>query len=751
VLASRASTRLGLFSVLALVALWPVSGRAGSFNEFRDAQFLYAYEDAAVQTVREFGQLPLWNPYYCGGMYALGAPQARFASPAFLVSLLLGAGRAQVVIAFIMLVLGMEGCFRYLRERTASALGAALAAPVLGLNGFYATAYFNGWILIYGFALLPWILFGVLRTLRRDPWGLVLVSVGSAWMIGFGLHYAPLFALLYGFFEVLWAVGARLGKSQRLAERLGWLGVAGLFALGLSAFRLWPVAETMIHMPRIMAGAPGNSWTALGHALFARANPRFGNLALPGEFFFGLWPLPLVLLGLGRRRLWPAAVLAGVSVWSATGYAYSAGPYAWIRELPGFAFTRYPERFLWLACFYASLLVAGGIHGLVLVSRGRAWARPLVALAAIALALGYRDAVRNQHAALRGMQFSAPPPFHAQPFAQARGNRWLAGYYPPLARGSLSCLEGYAVAQSERLRGDLPQEEYLEDPSAGELRRTFWSPNRIELEAELVRGARVLVNQNWHAGWRASVGTVQAEEGLLAVDLPAGNHRLTLRFLPRSALGGVAVALTALVGLGLLVRRRKSRSRLFAQSELWWTLAGALGPLALGVLLRLAIPEASTPKPLLRNANGKPLLVDALPAQVNPLAVEFELPVRLEGVSFPQQLGAWGIGDFELYWRVTGSVPRAVGVFVHLEGPGGARLPADHEVIGASVFFQNAPRERRLRDAFSVDLSRAPRGKWSVYVGLWYASGDGGRVGIRAAPNTIAAEGRVLTGTFELR
>ena len=56
---------------------------------------------------------------------------------------------------------------------------------------------------------------------------------------------------------------------------------------------------------------------------------------------------------------------------------------------------------------------------------------------------------------------------------------------------------------------------------------------RIDLEVELSRPARVYVNQNWHPGWRSNVGEAVSDEGLLAVDLPAGTHEVSLRFLPR--------------------------------------------------------------------------------------------------------------------------------------------------------------------------------------------------------------------------
>jgi hypothetical protein len=516
-------------------------------------------------------------------------------------------------------------------------------------------------------------------------------------------------------------------------------------------FRLWPVAETMAQAQRIMAGAPGNSWDTLGHALFTRAVPRGGNLENEGVFFFGVSALPLVALGLGRLRLWPAAILAAVSAWAATGYAYGAGPFVWLRELPTFAATRYPERFLWFSCLYASVLAAGGVDLLVRLAHRWRHGWPGLVVAIVLFAGSYRASIKNFQAGLGGMWLAPPAPVMEQPFAQARGNRWLARYWGPLGRGTLSCHEAYPMAQSDRLRGDLPQEEYLVDPTTGSVSRAYWSPNRIDLRVDLSRPARVLVNQNWHPGWRASVGHALSDGGIIGVDLPAGHHDLVLRFLPRSALGGAAASLAALIGVVVLFRRARRGTGILAPRELRGTLLCTLGPLVVALGMRVAVPEPP-PLPLaLLNANRSPVLLDALPAEATALGADFEVPVRLEGALLPRGVSPARVGEFELFWRVTGKVSRSVGVFVHLEGPGGRRIHADHEVVGASTFFANAPRDRLLRDAFGIDLSTAARGEWRVYVGLWNASGDHQRIPAHV-PGQLNPNGdRVAVGTFELR
>ena len=747
-LASRAWLRLCAFSLLALAALWPALDQAASLNEFRDAQYLLLYEDVAVDTVLRYGELPWNNPYYCGGIYALGAPQSRFVSPTFLLSLLFGATRAQVVIAFSMTVLGMEGAFRWLRQQTGTVIGPWVVAPVLGLNGLFATAFFNGWIHFYGFALVPWVLWGVHLVLHGERRGWLATVIFASWMVGFGGTYAPLFTSLYVVLEVVRVLLRAHSKGQlRLAVRLGWLGSVALLCLGLSAVRLWPLVETMTQADRIMAGSPGNTLGTLARAVLSGAQAELGDAGISGAYYFGPFLLPLVLVGAVRRRAWFTAGVLAFSVWAATGYAYGKGPFVWLRQLPVFAVVRYPERFLFFAGLYAGLLACWGMALIIEVAqqrRARIVGIAAVLLAATASCVG---SVANTREFLRSVWWSPPPEVVDQPFAQARGNRWLASHVRALSRGSLSCQEAYPIAQSERLRGDLPQEEYLADPSAGTAKRRSWSPNRLRLDVQLTRPARLLVNQNYHPGWRSSIGRVVSADGLLAVDLPKGRHSVVLQFWPRSGIGGLAVSLTALGGLAVLYGRMRRKRNLWKGRDLPWTAASTLGPIAVGIGCWWLVPEPSAPATPLLNANRTRVVVPTLPKGVTPLDAEFAVPVRLEGARLPDHLSPSGVASFELYFQVTGDVPRSVGVFVHLEGPGQTRINADHEVVSASLFFRQAPQGKLLRDAFAVNLAEAPRGQWRAYAGLWHASGDGQRIPSRRP----AKQDRVFLGQFSVR
>ncbi|MCI0570081.1 MAG: hypothetical protein L0Y66_04955 [Myxococcaceae bacterium] len=743
--ARRVSASFGLrmlvFGALALWASWTPLGQAGGLNDFRDSHLLHSYEEAAVRTLTHFGQVPLWNPWSCGGLYALGNPQTRLASPTLLLSAAVGARRAEPLLLFAFLVVAMEGAFRYARLRARSTLGPFLAAPTFGLAGFFAIAWTLGWLNFLGFALLPWLLLGTAHAVRGRIGGVALVVGGFAWMLGFGGTYPVPLCALFVVLEALRGLFSRQLRARRLNALLV-LAATALLTLGACAFRLWPILETMQSAPRIMAGAPGHSLQTMARMLVWFPSAAGSNGGPAGIVYVG--PAIFVLVaaaGLTRRAAFPlvAAVLAG---WLAAGHAAIPSLFGLMRELPVLETLRYPERFLLPFSVYLCELGALGVTALLARARQLRWAqRAVVAVCALAVVGWAIQAPGFGMLSQRAMVVPAPTPVD-QPFAQARGNRWAQGYFLALNRGSIACGEAYPVPMSKALRGELPQEEALEDWSAGAALRRSWTPNRLDVEVDAKRPTVLRVNQNWHPGWKTSVGEVLSRDGLLAVSLPAGRHLVTLRFLPRSALGGAAVSALAATCLALLAWRTRRRGQLSGPEACVW----ALLPLAMWALLALLWHERPAP-PHRGNPDGTPILVETSPVDASHVGAHFDVPVELVAARVPSAPDARDILPVELYWRVTGGVPRSASIFVHVTGPG-KRKSADHDAVAGSYLLAHAPREQLLRDAFAVSTRDAEPGTWEVWVGLWHASGDHSRIPVRDAGGTTAPEARIRVGTF---
>jgi hypothetical protein len=739
---ARPSARLAFFALVTLVATWPLLATADSLNDFRDSQYFTLFEDAARLTVARFHQLPLWNPYYCGGTYLLGTPSARFVSPTFLLTLAFGVERADALIAFVMSVVGMEGVWRYARSRGASGFGAMLGAPAFALSGLFAHNPVLGWANFYSFELVPWAAFGLRMALTGSMRGAVLTALSLAWMIGHGGTYPAPMMLVIGAVELAgWLGGHRRWRKPRaIATAAGMAALAGLFSAGASLVRIWPVGQVLASGPRLLGTTEGHDLFDVGHLLFN------------GDFLVGVIALPVVLVAIARRRAWPMVVAVLLLLWIAMGYAAHPSIFEWMRKVPPYTMLRSPERFLALVALYYAALSGVGVRVLDAFGRKRRRARWLGVLACALLVANLVPLVVDQHRRLAERKLMAPPTTIESDFRQARGNRWLAAFYPGIGRGTLSCFDDYDIPQSAALRGDLPHDELLKDPAAGSVTRVAWSPNRIDLHVVISRPARVLVNQNWHPGWHPSVGTLADDDGRVAVDLPEGTHDLSLRFLPRSAIGGAATTVLALLACALAWRRwRGDRG---PQGRREWLIAFGLATapfLAAGVAMA-TMHEPSPPPPSLVTPAGDPIVSEP-PEETPRLGAKLEDNITLEAVTV-QLNGRSGEPSLavELDWHLGSPVERGLGVFIHIEGEGMETVNIDHVRISGVAPLETFPQGVTLRDVVPPLAIPMPKKKTTihVYVGLWRARGDGRRVKVLDGAGRNVRDDRIEAATFEL-
>jgi hypothetical protein len=254
----------------------------------------------------------------------------------------------------------------------------------------------------------------------------------------------------------------------------------------------------------------------------------------------------------------------------------------------------------------------------------------------------------------------------------------------------------------------------------------------------LKRPGTLLINQNYHPGWHSSVGTTVARDGLLAVELPAGEHELHVRFRPRSAVFGGLITLASIAfAYGWWTSRRR------------WILGAAVAVPMLLLSAFTLYPEPLPQEPPPTNADGSLVIVDALPPDVRPMRVELDLPIEILGSKAQRDIGE-GIGRVEVFWRLRGKLPSHLGISVHFESNKGRFVSADHDTFGASFLPHRAPRDVLLRDAAAAVLDSAPDETWRAYVCLWYTRGPHApeRVKIHDAGGTVIDKDRVLIGEF---
>lgn len=764
-LITRTPLRLSFFLLLAWVCALPVIAQAGGMNKFHDAQFLSAYERHARWTVLQFGQLPFWDPFSCGGMYGLAAPQTRYTSPLFLFSLGLGVDRAAALFAVLWPAFAMEGMFRYARSWGSSARAALLCAPLFPLSGFFATAWYVGWIQFLSFCGLPWILYGLRGALRGSRAGVYVCALSCLLTVGFGGTWTlPMGAPLCAFelFDALFCSRAELrtlalrtGQSSyralftRRARVVGLgLGLTALWVMAIGAVRLWPMLESVQATLRVMGGEPTPEYDSLLQQLFTLS--KGGENHDNGAFYIA----PLVLLSvlaLPYRRaalLWLAAL---AFAWLSLGHITEDAPFALLRKLPVYDGMRYPERFLIELDIVLSVLFARALStwiALLRRRRGAASARWAWSLASLAIALGVASQMYNVRKVSTDVSLEATPSWHASSFRQARGNRWMMSHFAAEGMGSLACGEAYPVPMSRHLRGDLAQEEYIvperDGRNAGKVQRLSWSPNAIRLKVIAQQPVRIAINQNYHPGWRAEGGEVESWDGLLSVRVPAGESQVVVRFRPRSGIGGLGLTLlSVLTGALWALRPRRSVRRDLA-------LAG-LAP-ALWLVLMMSWPEARWTALEPTTPDGKPVYVPSLPVDAVPMHITFDAPIQLEGARLGQvEMHDGGRQlDIDLYVRRTGKLSPSLGLFVFLRPRGKRSEHGDHNTISGIVYMPRLREGVLAHDAFRVAIPEDSIGTWEVRVGFWNEHGDHVRRKVRKSQGAKIIENAVVIGQFEV-
>ncbi len=574
--------RWALWLAISVWFLWPLVKNPYQIGTMHDAAYFLHHAEAAYRSWHDYGQLPVWNPYFCGGIPGLGNLQESSVSPSVLLQLLLGLMPGITAALVLWFAAGLEGAWLYARKWGATHTSALLAAVAFALSGRFVAMFADGQPAFVGFQLTPWVLLGFELGIRHR-WAAVGGGVAMALIfLEGGAVATPLLGVL-----MLWLVpvhtGAQVLSNWRTAHKpLVSLVIIGVVAVLLSAMRILPVVESLARWPREWHSEGAISFPMLWEMLMVKSDE--GGYAGPGTAYVGI---PLLVLGgwaVVRRptKGVPLLLFALIALALGMGDQRPWAPWTLTTKLPvlknlrcSFRMTFFVALFLGTAASVAlgalqrdlrtlgaKLLRAGeGMDW----RRGLAWglAGTLATVAALAFAQG--PARFNRSRMLDTGWEDAPRPAEL-PFAQSLGNRWEAQMWPASGLGSIGCFEEQPYPTSPLLRGDLAAEEYLVEEDVGHVLRRSWSPHHIELQVDLTKPATLRVNQNFHRGWRASRGRVFSDQGLLAISLPAGHYRLDVEHRDPLVWLGVAVSLAtllALLGLGgrhaLLVSQQRRR------------------------------------------------------------------------------------------------------------------------------------------------------------------------------------------------
>jgi hypothetical protein len=563
---------LGLLGMIVATYVWWPMLWAWTSTQFGDGQYFHKLVEAGRVSVAHHHELPLWDPYECGGRPLWDNPQSLVAAPLVWLALLFGTTFTMKLWYVAHTAAGFVAMWLFCREDLRVSRLASFAASVAwAAAGFHMHHLSGGHAAFVGFEYMPAALW-LWRLAEKSERAAIALGLLVA-LVAFEGGALPLLyvAVLLGG-ETL----TRLGSVKRILAIVKNGSIVLCVGVGVGAVRLFPVIDQLRSHKRPL---PVDTDVMGLEALFdAFTNRRLGHMQhVPnlvyvwGEYgaYIGLFLLLLGVLGLfvaGRERAWMAALLA-LSIALMVGDHGPHSPWSILnRHVYPLKEMRVPSRFCAEASLFLLAYAAIAVDRLeALVLRIPKLPSPVAAAAQLVPAMIAIAAAGD--VAGRGMQLvaeyaavDAPQGKDVVPSQRLYlGGPGLAPHIdqPQQNRGRIQCYDPWAFYEGAPLwEGDVPQARSADEKSR--VVRARRTQNTFTFDVEADAPARVLLNTSFDYNWRASVGAPVEHQKLLAVDVPAGNNHVVMRYRPRFLTFGAVVSIVSALAVYYALRRRRN-------------------------------------------------------------------------------------------------------------------------------------------------------------------------------------------------
>jgi hypothetical protein len=423
-------------------------------------------------------------------------------------------------------------------------------------------------------ALLPWLFWSTTRVFTAaTPVRYVVVTslLLGAVALGHNITLLLLPAVLgaYVLLLLVAAPGERRDKTRRLAQ----LTIGALTAAGLTAFFWLPLIGERSLLSHNAVNAPVLTEHVWSLTTFLEATLPFKYNVATIPFRLGLVQAVLFVGGLllTRRRSaywWYWVILAAICLAGITPLILPI----WTR-LELLSVVQFPWRLLTFVSI-ATALITGGIVTLAHRLRWQVVGAGIVAVLAI---FGGRPVIATYDTSMYA-DLAMDPAIIAR--YEAGYGAWGAGWH-----------REFLPQWAEQFAAPPAMDDAARPPAQVALRAV--TSTGIELAVQQTEPALLRLNQFYFPGWQATVGDQpvavypSTQQGLVTVELPAGDHtlRLTWAESPLQTWSEWVALLAAFILAGVLALRRRWR----------WAAAALAGALLLGLFLRAPLRAASEP------------------------------------------------------------------------------------------------------------------------------------------------------------
>lgn len=574
---------VALYGILSVVFCWPLFEQPQGLGANDWDQHLFYY-GVVLKNVVEYGQMPFWNPWYCGGNVMWQNPQVALLSPVYPLTAFMSLQLAMKINIVLHYWIGFIGMHLLLSR----VIGITFLPAIIYLATLVTAAGAHAIHLRVGHSVflpgfyLPLQLYFFFTAFKTGQWKYVLLSAMTMALMVFngGTHILPMSVAALGSFAIFAAIGRRDWRP------IAFVAVFGMAAIAYSAPKLLPVANFVageqfwdtrnpIEKPdRVTVDILKQTYLVPTQKVGGRLEMQRHGWHEYGNYI-GIGSAAAIVIGLAwvliRRA--PAHQWFGVSLALTTIVLFllSLGefsPYApavLSQHLPLFENFRIPSRYTIPFLQFAALTLGWAFQSIV--SR-HGLATPAQAAVAIVCVVASAHLIVVNRWNLQNV-FNQPP-FDTQ-------FRWMAGPREiatdkdsnayaagsPMLRALVEHRAFFYCYESlQLLRSSSPDRPHLFVEGTARISDVDFSPNRLSFN---VFGgpepAKVLMNYNWAPGWSTTAGSIELtapDPGSLATVAiaPGQTGRYEFSFTPPGLYAGTAVfAVAALASVALWGRR----------------------------------------------------------------------------------------------------------------------------------------------------------------------------------------------------
>lgn len=541
------------------------------------------YYGVVLKNAVEYGQLPFWNPWYCGGNVMWQNPQIALLSPVYPLALVMPLQLAMKINIVLHYWIGFAGMHLLLTRVFGltflpaviylATLVTAAGAPAIHLRVGHS-------VFLPGF-YLPLQLYFFFKAFKTGEWKYVLLAAMTMALMVFngGTHILPMSVAALGTFAVVASIARRDWRP------LAFFAVFGAAAAAYAAPKLLPVAQFVVGeqfwdtrndiekpdlvTPAILEQTYLVPTQRVGGRLPMQRHGwhEYGNYIGTGSAIALVAGLVWVLIRRSPSHHWFGVSLAATTIvlfLLSLGEFSAFAPAVLSQHLPLFSNFRIPSRYTIPFLQFAALTLAWAFQSAITRYGLPSRARLAVAIACIAASA---HLLFVNQANFKGV-------FNQPPFDTTF--RWLAGpreiatdadtspYIAgsPMLRSLVEHRAFFHCYESLQLyRGAVADKPLIFTEGTVRVSDVDFSPNRIAFN---VFGgpepSKLLLNYNWGPGWTSSAGSIElmGNPGKVATVTiaPGQTGRFAFAFTPPGLYAGLTLFAIAAIASALAWRSR---------------------------------------------------------------------------------------------------------------------------------------------------------------------------------------------------